>query len=420
VSLERARALEAEGDADGAAREFVAVGAYDEAARVLTLALRPLDAAIVLLTGIDMIASDLEPPQRARAQMAASLLREGGRDDHARRVLDALQGGAAFPSAVLRSVLTAAEPAPRTSARPTASAPPTEARRPASPFVVRASIPPSGQGVPRPSVAPAGTAPAPVGIAPASIAPASAAPATPPPVLGSLAPPPMTTPPTRAALHNPPPAAADPDRYRAEAGWHAADGAAIEETIRQFLATNRKGAAARVAWEAGQFARALDWFIELDLKYQAGSCLRSLGRAPEALAMLLEVPLTDTRYRRACFDIVALAKETGRLDFEVDRFLTSFVGEGPKDDTECGGFLELADLYAAAGFALGARRCAEGVLRITPDDARAKALATPTASASGRARSPYAAPGDLTALPSVDEFAALARKHAPPRPSVRK
>jgi len=210
--------------------------------------------------------------------------------------------------------------------------------------------------------------------------------------------------------------APEADRYRAEAGWHAADGAAIEETIRQFLATNRKGAAARLAWEAGQFERALPWFIELDLKYQAGSCLRSLHRPVEALTMLLEVPVADSRYRRACFEVVALARETKRFDFEIDRFLTSFVGDGPSDASECDGFLELADLYVAAGFAQGARRCAEGVLRVRTDDARAKALIATRP----RRPSEPAGTGDLTALPSLEDFIALARSRMPARPTPRK
>ena len=50
-----------------------------------------------------------------------------------------------------------------------------------------------------------------------------------------------------------------------------------------------------------------------------------------ALAMLLEVPLDDSRYRRACSEVVALAKSTGRLDFEVDRFLTTCTAGGPTE-----------------------------------------------------------------------------------------
>ncbi len=372
--IDRARALEAAGDVEGAARAFAAAGEPQEAARVFTMAARPLDAAVALLTGIDMIASDLPAAERGRAQLAARLLREGGRD-YAKLVLGAVGGqAAAFPTAVLKSVLVAAPEPERRSLRAPASAPspapapssapapapaPAAERRPGG-FVVKASVPGGSPFVrsaaASPSIAPQG--------APRS---ASAAPA-PSPSIAPTATPPSATPrpsppspsarlaeaatssgarasaaseasagtPSRSPTPAPAPGSATDagDKYKAEAGWHAADGAAVEETIRQFLATGRKGAAARVAWEAGQFERALVWFVELGLKYQAGSCLRSLGRPFEALAMLLEVSADDSRYRRACFDVVALARETHRLDFEIDHFLTPFVGEGPKSEDD--------------------------------------------------------------------------------------
>jgi hypothetical protein len=427
MSEARARELEAMGDVDGAAREFVAAQLHQEAARVFIMAARPLDAAVALLDGIAMIGPDLEAEPKGRVTLAAKLMREGGRDDYAKLMQGALGGGAAFPSAVLKSVIASGAEAPRPSVR-AAPAPASPVKSSGTGFVVRA--PGASQpGAARPSVEPrAASAP------PSSPARPAIEPRTPPPSAPAPTPPPAATP-VRPAIQpapassgsRPRPAAAsheDADRYKAEAGWHAADGAAIEKTIQQFLETGRKGAAARVAWEAGQFERALPWFVELGLKYQEGSCLRSLGRPVEALVAMLEVAPDDTRYRRACFDVVALAHETGRLDFEVDRFLTPFVSQGPADASECDGFLELAELYASAGFAVGARRCAEGVLAKRPEDARARSLVATGAAPRGRGgsdRPPRRPPtGDLTALPSLDEFVALARKHAPKKPTVRR
>ncbi|MFO0684092.1 MAG: hypothetical protein U0234_18715 [Sandaracinus sp.] len=457
--LDRARSLEAAGDLEGAARAFAAAGDPQEAARLFTMAARPLEAALALLSGIDMIAGDLPAGERSRAQLAARLLREGGRDDYAKLVLGAIAGeAAAFPTAVLKSVLVAApEPERRSVRSPAVSSAPASApsgeRRPGG-FVVKASVPGGSPFVrsaaPSPSIAPAGAPPRGVSAAPAgspSIAPtgmprpgatervevareepprpASASASAPGASAAASSAAASSSAPKASRIPTPAPAASTDagDRYKAEAGWHAADGAAIEETIRQFLATGRKGAAARVAWEAGQFERALEWFVELGLKYQAGSCLRSLNRPTEALAMLLEVAGDDPRYRRACFDVVALARETSRLDFEIDHFLTAFVGEGPKSADECGAFLDLAELYATSGFAIGARRCAEGVLRVTPDDPRAteqmRALAMPK-SRSSAPRAASAGAEDLTALPTLDEFRALAKRHAPARPAARK
>jgi hypothetical protein len=412
MSVARAQELEAAGDTDGAAREFVAARQHQEAARVFIMAARPLDAAIALLDGIAMIGPDLDAEPKGRVTLAAKLMREGGRDDYAKLMQGALGGGAAFPSAVLKSVLASNTEAPRPSVRAPSStaSTPSSASTSGTGFVTRGAGT-SQVSAPRPPIAP--TAPTPV---PPKATPRPA-PTSPPPASHSPAPRPATS----SASPRP-----EGDRYKAEAGWHAADGAAIEETIKQFLESGRKGAAARVAWEAGQFERALPWFVELGLKYQEGSCLRSLGRPVEALAAMLEVPPDDSRYRRACFDAVALARETGRLDFEVDRFLTPFVAQGPEDESECDGFLDLADLYSSAGFAIGARRCAEAVLAKRPGDARAKSLvatgAIPrTRSATGSDRpARRVVSGDATALPSLETFVALARKHAPKKPGARR
>ena len=84
--------------------------------------------------------------------------------------------------------------------------------------------------------------------------------------------------------------------------------------------------------------------------------------------------------------------------------------------------MRLAELYRANGFGPGARRCAEAVLRAHPDDERATAL---LASVSERPRErgtplpmDYSR-GELPPLLSLDEFAKLARKHAPPPPVRR-
>src|SRR5262249_37486522 len=123
MSEARARELEATGDVDGAAREFVGAKLHQEAARVFIMASRPLDAAIALRDGIAMIAGDLEAEPKSRVTLAAKLMREGGRDDYAKLMQGALGGGAAFPSAVLKSVLAAVPEAPRASVRaPTAQA----------------------------------------------------------------------------------------------------------------------------------------------------------------------------------------------------------------------------------------------------------------------------------------------------------
>lgn len=281
---------------------------------------------------------------------------------------------------------------------------------------------PSGVGVPSPSGAPSSAMSSP------SRAPSSAA---------SRLEPPVSTPrPARAptpATSTPGPqrggvsagsgtTGGDPSDFRRAAGWRDQDGGEIEATIRDLLSKGKKGAAARVAWDVGQHERALGWFVEVDLKYQAGACLRALGRNDEALEMMVALSVDDSRYRRACFDIIELSELTGRFDFEVDRFLTRFVAEGPRDPQENAAFLALAAVYERFGFPRGARACVECVLRLSPDEAAAKAtlerLEQAERAAAVKKRASRPPPRrvltSLPPLPSLDEYRALARKHAPP------
>ncbi|MBX3269112.1 MAG: hypothetical protein KF729_02555, partial [Sandaracinaceae bacterium] len=204
------------------------------------------------------------------------------------------------------------------------------------------------------------------------------------------------------------------------AGWRDADDDAVERSIQEHLAAGRKGAAARVARDAGQIGRALAWFSELGLHAQAGACLRQLGRPAEALTELLRVEPGSPGYRKACFDVVGLASELGKLGFDVDRFLTGFVAEGPADKDEVPTFLELAQLYVAGGFASGAKRCLRKVLELAPDHLEARELESKlrrerrarTSSAPRVVGAPASARG-LPPLPPLEEYRALARAHLP-------
>ncbi|MCB9602881.1 MAG: hypothetical protein H6721_04445 [Sandaracinus sp.] len=199
------------------------------------------------------------------------------------------------------------------------------------------------------------------------------------------------------------------------AGWRDVDGTEMEKTITSMLEQGKKGAAARVAMEAGQHERALAWFLELELFHHAGLCLKTLGRPEEALQAILQLSLGDTRYRRACFDVIELARTTGRLDFEVDRFLTRFVVDGPADPQENAAFVELANLFGQFGFPEGARRCAEAVLRTSPDDVGAQMVlaAHPIPAKTKRRSTRPPRPAFSGKLPSLDAYRELVKAHAP-------
>lgn len=202
-------------------------------------------------------------------------------------------------------------------------------------------------------------------------------------------------------------------------GWRDVDPEMVERSIRDHLATGRKGAAARIARDAGQYERALEWFRELSIHYQAGACLRALGRYQEAHKELLGVDPDDPNYRKACFELVAVSKELKHLDFDTDRFLTRFIDQGPQDRDEIEPYLDLARLYSSADFVSGARRCAQKVLGLEPDNPEAGRLAgrarQRSRRPSQRIRAPRAASNveGLPPLPSLEDFVKLAKEHAP-------
>lgn len=205
----------------------------------------------------------------------------------------------------------------------------------------------------------------------------------------------------------------------ASQGWRGAGSEAVELSIQENLAAGRKGAAARIARDAGQYERALEWFEELELHHQAGACLRALGRDQEALAALLRERPEGASYRKACFELVAVTTKLDNLDFDIDRFLSKFVEEGPRDRDEIPAFLALAKLFVKNEFTRGARRCVARILAVEPDAANAKAMdlelrraARPAQPRSERPSLPASARG-LPALPTLDEFIDLARSHAP-------
>jgi len=80
--LANARNLLKKGDLDAAVREFVQADAHDEAARALGQARRFVEGAELLLNTLGVRTNELskirDPHLRARAQHAASLLRQGG------------------------------------------------------------------------------------------------------------------------------------------------------------------------------------------------------------------------------------------------------------------------------------------------------------------------------------------------------
>jgi hypothetical protein len=199
-----------------------------------------------------------------------------------------------------------------------------------------------------------------------------------------------------------------------EAGWREEGAAAsIDELIKQNIESGKKGAAARIAWDAGRFEQALVWFRELELYYQVGACLRALGRHEEALTELMKVG-PGPHYRKACLELVPAAVALAQLDIEVDRYLASFVDEGPREKEDVPVFIALARLYRDVVSRDSARRVAGKVLAFDAGNAEAKELrAELDVKRAPSSLPPSESARGLPPLPTLDEFVKLARKHAP-------
>jgi len=313
-------------------------------------------------------------------------------------------------------------PGPSASASPPVTRPPATFERP-EPKITRAAIPPdpAESDAPPVVVGKAPAVPTRTGLAPdaATQSDSRRAPRATP--AAERAKQPSSTPVRSPALSASGEKITDYQSNRAS-GWRDADDDALERSITEHLEAGRKGSAARVAREAGQIGRALSWFMELGLHSQAGACLRALGQPEAALEELLKQEPSGAPYRKACFDVIALAIELDRLEFDVDHFLTRFVADGPADRDEVVTYVELAQLYVEKGFEDGAKRCLRKVLEHEPDHAEGLALDAKlrkarrqraSASIAPRVSGPTAKVRGLPPLPTLEEYVKLAREHAP-------
>ncbi|MEQ8458690.1 MAG: hypothetical protein RID81_18765 [Sandaracinaceae bacterium] len=300
---------------------------------------------------------------------------------------------------------------------PRAAPLPREAAALAPPGAASERTPPRESArVSRPAPAPSASRPAPSTPAPSSPAPEARAQRTPAPSAPEPREP-VATP--KAAGHTLSASGEAVTEYAGSraTGWRDAGSEDLDRSIQEHLEAGRKGAAARIARDAGRYEQALEWFRELDLHMQAGACLRALDRTEEALAELLREDPAGTAYRKCCFELIPVASELDRLDFDIDRYLTAFVDEGPRDRDEIPTYLQLAALFERTKFPRGAIRCLTKVLEAHPDHEetreRLKALERGDAPKETRSRGASATVRGLPPLPTLDELRALAREHAP-------
>ena len=144
--------------------------------------------------------------------------------------------------------------------------------------------------------------------------------------------------------------------------------------MKQLLAGDRREAAADVLRLAGRHEEAIELYLACGLHHGAGASLRALGRHDEAICHLTLTPQDGPHYREACREVAAASIARESLEPFVARFILPFADSGPRSDQEVPAFLDLAELYWAAGDRRRADRCLTLVLRLVPRHETAQLL----------------------------------------------
>lgn len=202
-------------------------------------------------------------------------------------------------------------------------------------------------------------------------------------------------------------------------GWRSVGAGSKEHdrTIQDLEAAGRFSAAARVAWDAKLYDRALAYFVEQGAHYEAGMVLADAGRPEESLRHLVAVLPTHKRYRAAACRAVELAVELERFDFDLDKMVAPFSATPPTSKSEVRTYLSLARTHAARGFAGGAVAVLEKVLEFESDHPMAQRWLEqldPERAKAHRGRISVDAPA-LPGLPDLASFAGGASA-APTKP----
>lgn len=171
-----------------------------------------------------------------------------------------------------------------------------------------------------------------------------------------------------AEPERPPRSSTAPSGRRSD-GWRSigAGSKEHEKTIADLEAAGRFAAAARVAWDAKLYDRALAYFLKEGAAYEAGMVLAEAGRPEEALPELVAVSPTHKRYRAAAVRAVEIAVELDRFDFDLDKMVAPLCATIPESAREVRAYLALARTHAARGFPDSAAVVTEKVLEYEPE-----------------------------------------------------
>ena len=140
----------------------------------------------------------------------------------------------------------------------------------------------------------------------------------------------------------------------------------LGEALDVYVQLKQYGHAARVAQLLGMHDKAADLYIDAGMPFEAALCYRSGGNTGRCLDTLTRVPRDDARYGNAAIQAIDLASELGVLDFALEQFLTRFVTEGPRDETQFEALYKLAKLYVKHNHTETAKETFEKLHAINP------------------------------------------------------
>jgi len=106
-----------------------------------------------------------------------------------------------------------------------------------------------------------------------------------------------------------------------------------------------------LAWlgDVDALAAAADRAAAAGHHYDAGCAMARQGDATKATIVLARVPRTDDKYGLACIEVVRALARGAPLTMPLDRWLATFIRNGPGSDDAADAFYALAALYARQG-----------------------------------------------------------------------
>jgi eukaryotic-like serine/threonine-protein kinase len=129
----------------------------------------------------------------------------------------------------------------------------------------------------------------------------------------------------------------------------------LEPALAAYVELRAFSHAGRVARKLGRPVEAAQMFVDATMPFEAAVCFSEASDPRQALQWLSRVPRDDERYRKASIHAIRLATELNEIDFQLDQFLTRFVGTGPQDARELEAFYVLARLLETHDFPESAR-----------------------------------------------------------------